>query len=385
LWAFVAHPSWGRFVIVQVAAIVAAQTHYANCVLVAALVGGAAAVALRRRSGRLLGALAALGMGAALSLLINLRDLVYITSTAPLGTGSWSLGWLLQVFAAAFAPGVRGLGVCWLMAAVLALAGFAAAWRAGSAPQRERTLFFVVTLPPALAGLFAGFLRAGVPTNYWHYLSLLAVIVLACEVGVWLLARQWRHGELVRIGAAALAALVVAPGVVQTVPLRMTSLDVVARTLEEKARPDDLVVVFPWPCGITFARYYRGAAPWITWPDLPEHRVHTHLEIAEKMKLGDAAVRPELERVERTLRAGATVWIVGQPSAPDAGHPLPPLPPAPHGPRGWSSAPYLDHWELQLGALLETHAARGSRVPLPDLGRVNAWENPPLFRVEGWR
>jgi hypothetical protein len=61
------------------------------------------------------------------------------------------------------------------------------------------------------------------------------------------------------------------------------------------------------------------------------------------------------------------------------------LPPAPHGPRGWSSAPYLDHWELQLGALLETHAARGSRVPLPDLGRVNAWENLPLFRAEGWR
>jgi hypothetical protein len=69
--------------------------------------------------------------------------------------------------------------------------------------------------------------------------------------------------------------------------------------------------------------------------------------------------------------------------APD--HPPAPLPPAPHGPQGWAVGPYLENWELQLGALLERHGRDGGRVALPDPGRVNAWENLPLFRVQGWR
>jgi hypothetical protein len=101
------------------------------------------------------------------------------------------------------------------------------------------------------------------------------------------------------------------------------------------------------------------------------------------MKQGDGAIAPELARVERTLRSGGKVWVAGELIAPD--HPLPPLPPAPHGPRGWASTPYVDHWELQLGALVENHARSATKMPLPDVGRVNAWEKAPLTVVEGWR
>ena len=31
------------------------------------------------------------------------------------------------------------------------------------------------------------------------------------------------------------------------------------------------------------------------------------------------------------------------------------------------------------------HALEGRRVTLPDRGPVNAWENPPLFVLDGWR
>jgi hypothetical protein len=165
----------------------------------------------------------------------------------------------------------------------------------------------------------------------------------------------------------------------------MTNLDVVAAKLEELAAPADLVVVFPWVCGITFERYYRGAAAWITLPDFEEHEFHRHLWVAEKMKLGDRAGAPELDRVERTLRAGQRVWVVGALVAPPPGQPLPPLPPAPSGPQGWRAAPYLDHWERQLGALLQEHGRDLWRIALPDLGAVNAWENLPLIQVEGWR
>ena len=50
-----------------------------------------------------------------------------------------------------------------------------------------------------------------------------------------------------------------------------------------------------------------------------------------------------------------------------------------------SAGRHLDHWERQLGQLLESHAGEGLRVPLPEVGPVNAWENLPLFVVEGWR
>jgi hypothetical protein len=116
-----------------------------------------------------------------------------------------------------------------------------------------------------------------------------------------------------------------------------------------------------------------------------DHAVHVHLEIRDRMERGAEGVAGELARVEQVLRAGGTVWVVGEPMSPPPGQPAPILPPAPTGPQGWRAGPYLDMWELQLGALLRAHAASVERVPLPDVGQVNAWENVPLYRASGWR
>ncbi len=379
LWAFVARPSGARFVVALAAAIAATQTHYANIALLAAIGAGAAAVCAMRRDWRLLGTVAALGVVAALSLLIDLRDLRYITGTAAVSSGSWGLAFLLRVFLNALAPGVTALAVAWGLGVLGAIAGVVAGLRGA---DRERAVFVVVTAPLALAGSFAALLQAGVPTNYWHYLSLMVVSALAIEMGVALLVRHGARRDWLRVGGVAVAALLAAPAVSRAVPLRMTSLDVVAQKLGDVARPDDLIVVFPWYCGITFERYYRGPAPWITWPEVPEHKVHSHLVIADKMRQGSAAIAPELARVEATLRGGHTVWVVGSLAAPDPSHPVGTLPPAAPGAR---SAPYLDDWELQLGRILETRALAGGTVPLGDLGPVNVWENLPLVQARGWR
>jgi hypothetical protein len=164
----------------------------------------------------------------------------------------------------------------------------------------------------------------------------------------------------------------------------MTNLDLVARHLDREVRPSDLVVVLPWYAGITFQRYYRGAAPWITIPDFPEHLFHRHLWVADKMRLGSDAVAPDVARVEQTLRAGHRVWIVGRVSVPEGGK-APELPPAEEGTGSWQSGPYLDAWELAFGLLVETRTQRRAVVPLDDPGPVNVWENLPLFVVEGWR
>jgi len=85
----------------------------------------------------------------------------------------------------------------------------------------------------------------------------------------------------------------------------MTNLISWQRSIEADGRDDDLVVVLPWYCATTFARYYRGAAPWIAFPDVHfTESARPHRQVAERMTRGEAGVRPELDRIERTLRAG---------------------------------------------------------------------------------
>jgi hypothetical protein len=208
---------------------------------------------------------------------------------------------------------------------------------------------------------------------------------LAAEVGVALLAARLPRGELFRALAVALGALLCVRDAAAAVRLRMTNLDVVATTVAGTARPNDFVVVAPWYTGITFARYYRGPAPWATLPDLIDHRFHLHAELIERMKEGDAGIAPVLARVEATLRTGGRVWIVGPLLAPPPGEPPPHLPPWPNGPEGPLNAPYVEGWAHQLGAMLREHGADVFQVHLPALGAVNRWEDQPLEYVEGWR
>jgi len=248
--------------------------------------------------------------------------------------------------------------------------------------DRARAIYVAVAAVTGLAGYAVYVSFISVRTQVWYYLSLMSVVAFACDVGTDLLAKSFARGVTLRAAIAALCACVVAAGVLPQVRVRMTDVDAIAATLAREAKPDDLVVVFPWYCGISFARYYRGAAPWITLPDFESHRYHEHAQVAEKMKRRETAVATELARVEQTLRAGHRVWIAGPLVAPEPGQAPRPLP-RPDEPQ---RAPYyLENWEQQLGALLRAHARDVWNVPLPDLGPTNRWETLPLLVAEGWR
>ena len=387
-WAFVARPSAGRLLVAQLAALLAVQAYYANAFLLLAISAGGAAVAVARRGwGRLL-ALGAVGAVAALSLLLDLEAMRYAARVAAIELENPGLAWRVEVFRHALAPGVPVLSAAWAAAAVLAATGCVLAWGAArgapDAAADARPLFAAVTALAALAG-FAAYLQivARVPTQFWYYLSLMAVLALACEVGVDALARRVPRGAWMCLAAVAALALAAAPGVARNVPLRMTNVDLLAATVARAARPDDLVVVLPWYCGITFARYYRGPAPWMTLPDFADHRFHVHELVKERMALGGDGIAAELARVERVLRAGARVWVVGTLLPPPAAGP-PPLAAAPAGPEGWHVGPYLEAWSMHLGALLEDHAARVGRIDVAAPTPLNRWEHLPLFAAEGW-
>ena len=384
--AFSARPTWGRWLVALAAAALAAQTYFGNCFLLVAVCAAGMVTCWRRGARGAAAAVLAVGVGAAASMSVNLFSVAYARELSPLEQGSYGPARFAAVFREALAPDVPLLAVAWGLAACAGLAGLVLALRgAAGAAERERALFVAVAAGGGVLAYLAYLSYISVPTQYWYYLGPMALLALAADVGVDILARRLRRADTVRLAAVALVAVLAAPALVAAVPLRMTNVDLLAARVAELARPGDLVVVFPWYCGITFARYFTGATPWITVPDFDEHRFHLHAEIKRKMMQGDEAFRAELARVEQTLRAGGRVWVLGPLAAPPPGAPAPQLPPAPHGPRGWQAAPYLDGWELQLGALLRAHATTVDEVAVAQPARVNTWERLPLLVAEGWR
>ncbi|MBY0279054.1 hypothetical protein K2Z84_27290 [Candidatus Binatia bacterium] len=387
-FSFVRRPALATALIAQAAAILAVQSYFGNCFLVAAICAAGAAVALVRGSIRLAAAVVGIGAVAAMSMSVNLFSVAYAAGLSSIEQGTYSLAWYAEVFWNALGPELPVLQGAWAIAALGAIAGIASSLAAAPSDDtdaddaRARALYVAVAAATGLAGYAAYVGYISVRTQVWYYLSLMSVVAFACDVGSELLARRFARGVPLRAAAAALFACIVVSGVAPQVRMRMTNLDAIAVTLAREAKPDDLVVVFPWYCGISFARYYRGAAPWITLPDFERHAYHEHALVAEKMKGRESAVATELTRVEQTLRSGHRVWIAGPLVAPEPGQPPRPLP-RPDEPQ---RAPYyLENWEQQLGALLRTHARDVWNVPLPELGPVNRWEGLPLLVAEGWR
>ncbi len=223
IWAFVARPAPRTFAVALAAALLAMQTYFPNGVLLFAIFAGAGAVCLRRRDWRTLMAAVAMAVIAAASLLIDVFWIVYAFGVGELEQGTYSFTWLLDVFRQALASDVPFLAICWAAAGILAAIGCGLAWggahtfspaliprslppargagtlEVGAATgdtigplspskrndlNKDLALFVSVTACVALASYFA-YLKyiAQLPTQFWYYLSLMALLALACDVG----------------------------------------------------------------------------------------------------------------------------------------------------------------------------------------------------------
>jgi len=163
---------------------------------------------------------------------------------------------------------------------------------------------------------------------------------------------------------------------------RQSNVDLIANWLGSRAQTGDLIVVNPWFFGVSFNRYYHGAAPWVTVPILSDRRIHRYDLMREKMSEPDplADLRPT---IESTLRNGGRVYLVGGVQLVSEGERVLVLPPAPQSQYGWSYLPYVIAWSQQLAAFLQAHVQTSAEVPqLTD--RVNSPENIPLWQVAGW-
>lgn len=244
-------------------------------------------------------------------------------------------------------------------------------------------LFALFSIPLVILAQW-GFLEAlGYGPKPWYFLPMLALVAMALDV------RLSGSASLrtIRLGVAVLVALALAIPALGLARVRMTNVDLVAERIAAEAVPGDLVVVAPWYYGVSYLRYGGGSTPWMTVPDLADHRIHRYDLVKERMAQAEP-LADVLGAVERTLRSGNRVWVVGEIEIPPPGTPVPVLPPAPAAGSGWREQPYLQAWSLQLGAFLRDHATAGGRARLPSPpfnDPVNGYERLELLVFSGWR
>ena len=391
MWAFLKNPTWRRAVILTAAAILSVQALYQNAVLFAAICFGAWAVCWRRKNPAAAGKIFIAAALAAISLLPYWTAI----SALPKSSTVQRLGFLPARAFANFSsvisfPVAQYLYLWGILALLVVAAGLMvlrtrpaiSASAAGEHPADELPLFAGVTMLAALAG-FTGFLwYAALPTQPWYFLPLVALLAATFDFGA-PVAPASRPLRAVVFGLLAATALLAPPLAQKNLNRRFTDVDLLARQVAAEAAPQDLVIVTPWYCGISFDHYFKSATPWQTLPPLADHTTHRYDLFRQQMQTPHA-LQPVLDAIGATLQSGHRVWLVGILPPTDSAAPAD-LPPPPLPGYGWSDLPYSARWAEQAAWFLENHSLRFECVNAATNLNVSADEDLQLFSATGWK
>jgi len=384
VWRVVRQPMPSRFVWASLAAILSVQSLFQNAFLLAAICGGAALVNLRRYGAKTAFVTLLIGLPAALSLLPYAAPLQAAQRwwvVAKVGFKP-QLAW--NSFAGALdSPPLLGTFI-WIGLFLLgAGVGFAVLERRVSRNEdasSDLPLFAAVSSVLGVFGFFLFLWNAGLPSQPWYWLPALALAAVLMDAALAKFMAKYRTGRMVFIG---ILVCVSVPATALQVRQRHTNIDVIARDLTAKADKRDLILVYPWYCGVSFNRYYRGPADWLTLPPLEDYRLHRYDLLKEKLAAHEP-IQPVLDRIRHTLIAGGNVWLVGDLPGPEPGETtVPTLPPAPDGPMGWFDEPYSYVWGRQGFDVVQRHAFELTVVLTNLSGHVSSYEDLSLKRARG--
>lgn len=383
IWRLASRPSLAVFSCAVTVAVLSVQSLYQNAFFVfAACCGGFVLCVVERRWRDTLPVLA-VGAAAAVSLLLCIASIIRAKNwliTARPGF-HFSRGWK-QLSVATGSP-LTGFTWVWvtLWIGALATAICILFWRRDRLPEHVRgQILFAGTSLVLGAACFAFFLKlAGLPTQPWYYVPLMAFSVVCLDT-IFLAAWRWARPTAMILAPFTIAAtfLFELPSVI----CRQTNVDFIAAQLSTQVAPNDYVIVHPWYCGVAFNRYYKAAAPWTTLPPLEDYGFHRVDLLKAKMQTKDP-IAPVIDRITSTLQSGNRVWLVG--NMPFTEEPLQEIRPAPNNPWGWFDVPYSFHWGVQVTQFLSAHCQRSAVAIAPSTICVNSVENLPVFVVTGWK
>ena len=389
MWRVVERPSGWRIGAALLGAIGSVQTLFGNSVLLLAIGGGLAALALRRGRQREAGIVMLIGFAAALSLLPywaplhHLREWDIVVRT-PTSVGD-HYGFLNRNLSASSGWG----GMVWpgMVLAALVLSGAGQFKRnplIRAEADRDVLLFSGLALAAGVAGTFCFLETSGYAGAPWYFLGLLGLAATLLDF-IFDTLRPHAWARNIRLTLVLFIAGISVFPVWQQVRVRQSNLDLLAARLTQAAAKEDLVVVDPFYLGVSFGRYYRGPAPWLTVPPIQAHEVYRLDLVKSKMMMADQdqVTKPIRDRITETLGRGHRVWWVGWGWYPPPSEAPPPLPPAPNSATGWGSGPYLQTWSQQVAAFLLTHAKRMEDVPIASDRPVNWLENVSLEAFGG--
>jgi len=327
IYRAVATPSRRAWMLAAVAAIASVQSSFHNSVLLAATCIAAAALAREQ-----IAKLAAVAAAAAVSLLPYVPAMRARAQWTSIETYGVDFSWIVRsAFTAA------GLVDVLAIAVAIALA------------MRARTLsarFALLTTLLFAAGQLAFIKAVGYAPQPWYFVLLIAVAGVCAD------AMSDRGRVIIAVAAAALSI----QSAVALASQRASNVDVIAAATR-LASPDDVVIVYPWYCGISFNQYARGA--WTTLPPLADHTLQRYDLLLPLIAHADA-VKPVVDGAARGLQSGHTLWIAGLPLGADSAGML-------DDPR--TAIPYVRSdamWCDELRAVIHANAHHATLVVPPD-------------------
>lgn len=377
------------FVLAALASVLAVHALYYNAVLLFATCMGGCAVAWRQRDWRTAIAVLAVGAIAAVSMLPYLPTFLHANDWNFLVQYPFTLPWMwIRVKELIGSPHPIGI-VAWVALLIAAVTAggreiFRRRNQAESPPGQHHAIIFCAV--GLLVGLvsYTGFLKLlNYYTQPWYYMALLAFLA-ACFDPILCPGRHGVH-QAVRAGAVAVFLACTAVPASKIISLRHTNVDLVANALHSLAKPEDLVLIARWECGVTMNRYYKGPAAWTTIPPLRDFRFQAYQPVMEHMRSEDP-LRPIMVRAEQTLRSGHKVWLVGDAPAPALDKEPPSLPRVVDPASGWrGSSEFYIVWVMQVTHFLRSHMAEGTVFTTDQLGPVSDYENLPVRSISGWK
>ena len=256
-------------------------------------------------------------------------------------------------------------------------------------PERSDLALFCVTSMVLGAIGYTGFLlKVQYFMQPWHYVEILILWAISLD-GIlnasWPALRPW---GLMRIGFLVMMMILNAGPAWAEARTRRSNLDLVAAFLSQNASARDLIVVQDVLEGVTFNRYYRGQAQWLSVPPIDSHEIYRIDLIMAEMNQPEA-MSPVLNAISDTLTIGHDVWLVGSipiersKDTPPGPTPLPP-PPSEMPTRLWGGS-YSYWWNRQVATFLLDHAEQGKAETIATPGPVSHFEDVSVVRFTGYK
>lgn len=229
---------------------------------------------------------------------------------------------------------------------------------APAAADFPRQVFCLACACLSFLFLTSGLLLANSTVAPWYYIPTLALCAAGLTPPWSLLTRSLKRGQPLLIMVVVLFGGIQLYDGRTHLTLPMSNVDQVAATVERSATSRDLVLVSPWPSGVTFHHYYQGSAKFVTVPVLADNSIVRYDLVGEVLK-SPAPIAPVKTLIDQTLQRGGRIFLVGELAEKDVALAKAELAKLPIGLQLKSARGV---WETEITAYLARHAPRKRKL-----------------------